>query len=123
MIPIPQYPLYTASITLYNGKSVPYYMEEDGEWGLSMGELARALQEARAGGVDVRALVLINPGNPTGNCLSSDLLREVVSFCSENRILLIADEVYQANVYGGHRFVSARSAAIAYAPLMAPMRC
>ncbi|KAJ3203388.1 Alanine--glyoxylate aminotransferase 2, mitochondrial, partial [Dinochytrium kinnereticum] len=66
MIPIPQYPLYTASIDLFNGKAVPYYLNEEKDWGLSVEELRKSLREARSQGTEVRALCVINPGNPTG---------------------------------------------------------
>ncbi|KAI8995984.1 pyridoxal phosphate-dependent transferase [Gaertneriomyces semiglobifer] len=99
MIPIPQYPLYTASIALFNGKPVPYYLDESSTWGLSASELRRSITQAREAGVDVRALCVINPGNPTGSCLSIDNMRDILSFCAEENLMLLADEVYQANIY------------------------
>lgn len=99
MIPIPQYPLYTASLALFNAKPVPYYLSEEKDWGLDPKDLEEALAKAKKDGVDTRGLVIINPGNPTGNLLSEDNMRLILEFCSKNRIVLMADEVYQTNVY------------------------
>lgn len=57
----------------------------------------------------VRAMVIINPGNPTGQCLSEANLKEIVNFCIQEKLVLIADEVYQQNIYQDERpFISAR---------------
>ena len=77
MIPIPQYPLYTATISMYEGNAVPYYLDESAEWGLSVDELERSYREATRRGLDVRAMVVINPGNPTGGCLTQENMRGV----------------------------------------------
>ncbi len=55
--------------------------------------------QARAEGRNVRALVVINPGNPTGQLLSVDNQREILEFCRDEGVVLMADEVYQANIY------------------------
>lgn len=99
MIPVPQYPLYTATLSMLNGKPVEYYLDESEAWGLKLDELERALQESRLKGIEVRALVLINPGNPTGSILSVENLRELIHFCREERLIILADEVYQENIY------------------------
>ncbi|CAG8468035.1 9690_t:CDS:2 [Ambispora leptoticha] len=99
MIPIPQYPLYSATISLFNAKAVPYYLDEEQEWSLDIKGLYSSISKARENGIDVRALVIINPGNPTGQCLPLENMREVIDFCHKERILLIADEVYQTNIY------------------------
>ncbi|TPX39958.1 hypothetical protein SeMB42_g06172 [Synchytrium endobioticum] len=99
MIPIPQYPLYTASIALFNGTPVPYYLDEEKDWSLSAQELTRSIKEARDQGVDVRALCVINPGNPAGQCLSEDNMKDIIEFCHREKIVLLADEVYQTNIY------------------------
>lgn len=109
LIPIPQYPIYTALIELLHAKAVGYYLDEDAGWSLSLPELTRAVREARASGLDPRAMVIINPGNPTGQCLDEATLRRAIEFCREEHLLLLADEVYQDNVYAEDRaFVSAR---------------
>ncbi|CAG8582525.1 1068_t:CDS:2 [Paraglomus brasilianum] len=99
MIPIPQYPLYTATLALYDGKPVPYYLNEEQDWGLDIAELTSSLAKARSEGVEVRALVIINPGNPTGQCLSEHNMKEIIEFCYREGLILLADEVYQANIY------------------------
>jgi glutamate--glyoxylate aminotransferase len=110
MVPIPQYPLYSASIALYGGALVPYYLDEDNEWALNVGELQRSLNEARAKGTCVRALVFINPGNPTGACLSESGMMELIQFAYDNRLVLCADEVYQENLFNANKaFYSCRS--------------
>jgi aspartate/methionine/tyrosine aminotransferase len=96
LIPIPQYPLYSASVTLLGGAQVGYRLDEASGWKLSLGALERALEQARADGVRARAIVVINPGNPTGAVLDE-----------ENIQMVLADEVYQEDVYlPGDRFVS-----------------
>ncbi|KAG0231842.1 hypothetical protein BGW42_008591 [Actinomortierella wolfii] len=99
MIPIPQYPLYTATLSVLHAKAVPYYLDEAKEWGLTLEELQRSYDEAAKNGVDTRALVIINPGNPTGQCLEESNMREIIEFCHKNRVILLADEVYQTNIY------------------------
>jgi alanine transaminase len=66
---------------------------------MSVGELQRTLHEARNAGTEVRALCVINPGNPTGQCLSEENMREIVEFCHVENLVLLADEVYQTNTY------------------------
>lgn len=99
LCPIPQYPLYSASIALHGGTLVPYYLDEATGWGLELSEVKRQLEAARSKGVTVRALVVINPGNPTGQVLAEDNQREIVEFCRQEGLVLLADEVYQENVY------------------------
>jgi len=107
LAPIPQYPLYSASVGLYDGTLCGYELHEESGWSLNMAELERAYNDAQAKGVTVRGMVFINPGNPTGNCLTYDNLVDLVKFCHERNIVILADEVYQENVYQSERpFVS-----------------
>ncbi len=107
MIPIPQYPLYSATITLYGGRQVGYYLEESSGWSLSREELERAYAAAEAEGIKVKAICVINPGNPTGAVLGKDNIAMVISFAKEHGLSILADEVYQENIYRpGDEFVS-----------------
>lgn len=99
MIPIPQYPLYSATLALYGATPVNYYLDEENDWSLDIQQLTDSLTSSRKQGIDVRALVIINPGNPTGQCLSAENMEEIITFCHEQRVLLLADEVYQTNIY------------------------
>lgn len=109
MVPIPQYPLYSASIALYGGELVPYFLDEANGWALNVAELQKSIDQARAKGILCRALVFINPGNPTGQCLTEENIRDLIVFCHNNRLILCADEVYQENIYNTQRpFISAR---------------
>ena len=98
LIPIPQYPLYTACLSYFGIIPIPYYLDEDDDWGLNINELQQALK-SNAGKSIARAMVVINPGNPTGQCLPFALQLEILKFCSENGLLLMADEVYQDNIH------------------------
>mmetsp|Transcript_7690 Transcript_7690/g.21400 ORF Transcript_7690/g.21400 Transcript_7690/m.21400 type:complete len:532 (-) Transcript_7690:50-1645(-) len=112
LIPIPQYPLYSATIDLLQGQRVGYYLDEKNGWALNVQELERAYRDATSKGVDVRALVVINPGNPSGSVLTRGNLHDVVKFCSKHNLLILADEVYQENVYGENmEFISCKRAA------------
>ncbi|KAJ8535786.1 hypothetical protein K7X08_034187 [Anisodus acutangulus] len=96
LCPIPQYPLYSASIALHGGTLVPYYLDEETGWGLEVSELENQLKTAKSKGINVRALVVINPGNPTGQVLAEANQREIVEFCKKEGLVLLADE---ENVY------------------------
>lgn len=80
MIPIPQYPLYSAAIALYGGQEVPYYLSESDSWGTSVDDLKKSLEAAKDNGIDTRALCVINPGNPTGQCLTEENMKRVYYF-------------------------------------------
>ncbi|KAK6252490.1 hypothetical protein QUC31_014210 [Theobroma cacao] len=109
LVPVPQYPLYSATISLFGGSLVPYYLEETANWGLDVNDLRQAVAQARFKGITVRAMVIINPGNPTGQCLSEANLREILNFCYQENLVLLGDEVYQQNIYQDeHPFISAR---------------
>jgi aspartate/methionine/tyrosine aminotransferase len=101
LVPIPQYPLYTATLAVLDAQCVPYYLDEAKAWGTNLESLRSALHEARAKGTDVRALVVINPGNPTGASLPKADIHAVLRLAAEERLVVIADEVYQTNVFVG----------------------
>jgi aspartate/methionine/tyrosine aminotransferase len=107
LIPIPQYPLYSATITLYGGAIVPYHLLESAQWRLSREVLEKAFEAARARGVRPRAICVINPGNPSGGVLAERDVEMVIDFARERGLSVLADEVYQDNVWlPGDRFVS-----------------
>ncbi|KAL1866246.1 hypothetical protein VTK73DRAFT_4835 [Phialemonium thermophilum] len=101
MVPIPQYPLYTASLSVLNATCVPYYLDESQNWDADLATIREAHRKAKAEGVDVRAIVIINPGNPTGASLPEEDIREVIEFARDENLVIIADEVYQTNVFIG----------------------
>jgi len=89
LIPIPQYPLYSATIELYGGAQIGYYMNEEAGWTMETAELERAFDAAVAKGIKPRALVIINPGNPTGQVLARKNIEEVIDFCHRKNIVLV----------------------------------
>ena len=101
MIPIPQYPLYSATIRKCGGVQVNYYPDEDNGWALNREILEDSIAQAKQDGVNVKCIVVINPGNPTGAILDRASTEQVISFAAEHNLAIIADEVYQENVYGG----------------------
>ena len=99
MISAPQYPLYACAITMNGGKSVFYELDEANQWTINESELIRSYDEAVSQGINVRGIVVINPGNPVGAVLSKDVICSIIRFASERNLLIFADEVYQANIY------------------------
>lgn len=75
MIPIPQYPIYSATCDLLGINQVGYYLDESKGWDLTVEELERTLEDALRNGVEVNSIVLINPGNPTGQVLSRESVK------------------------------------------------
>ncbi|KAK6222727.1 alanine transaminase [Pestalotiopsis sp. IQ-011] len=101
LVPIPQYPLYTASLSVLDATCVPYYLDESSNWGTSLEEIKTSYEKAKSSGTDVRAIVIINPGNPTGASLSEADIRSVIDFAVQENLVIMADEVYQTNVFLG----------------------
>jgi aspartate/methionine/tyrosine aminotransferase len=107
MIPIPQYPLYSASIALFGGKQIGYTLDESNHWQLSRQELEDTIAKAQYDGIHPVAIVVINPGNPTGAVLSHENIVMVIDFARRHGLSILADEVYQENVYDpGSKFHS-----------------
>jgi len=115
LVPIPQYPLYSASIARLGGSMVGYHMDETATgWKLNLDTLQSALEEFEKNGKVCRGMVVINPGNPTGNVLDKTEIEQLVKFAEERGIAIMADEVYKENVYAaGKEFHSFRKIASA----------
>jgi len=108
MVPVPQYPLYSAQITLENSKFCGYYLDESNNWQISVEELTRSYELAKSQGVDVKAIVIINPGNPTGQILDFDVMEKILRFAHERNLMVMADEVYQENIWSDKKWHSFR---------------
>ncbi|TXT12910.1 hypothetical protein VHUM_01311 [Vanrija humicola] len=110
LIPRPQYPVYTACLAHLHAVPVSYSLNETEGWALDLTSLKKAIARGRndLSIKTLKALVVINPGNPTGSCLSEENMREIVQIAYDESLLLLADEVYQTNVYEPERkpFVS-----------------
>ncbi|KZV62151.1 transaminase [Peniophora sp. CONT] len=99
LIPIPQYPLYTATIAAVGGTALPYHLNEEKEWSTSTDDIDEAADKAANEGIEAKALVVINPGNPTGALLDRHTMEHIVKLCEKHSLVLLADEVYQDNLH------------------------
>jgi len=103
LIPIPQYPLYSASITRLGGTHIGYELVEDyvsGKgWAIDVNIIEEKIKAFVAGGGRVRGIAVINPGNPTGNVLSRETVEAIVRLCDKYKVVILADEVYQDNIW------------------------
>merc|ERR1712121_526552 len=88
----------SASLAEYNMDQVGYYLNESRNWAMDVAELERSYQAAKETS-DIKAIVVINPGNPTGQVLTRENLEAVIKFAAEKKLFVFADEVYQKNVY------------------------
>ncbi|CAF3326184.1 unnamed protein product [Rotaria sp. Silwood2] len=110
MIPVPHIPLYSATLSEYGAHQIDYYLDEDNNWTLNIDELERALNESKDRSAPC-GIVIINPGNPTGQVLSSENIKNVIRFAHKHQLFILADEVYQENVYlPGSKFFSFKQA-------------
>lgn len=109
LVPIPQYPLYTATLSLLDARCVPYELQEETNWSTNLDTIKQSLQHARDNGTDVRAIVIINPGNPTGGSLAADDISSILEFAAAESLVVLADEVYQTNIFQG-QFTSFKKA-------------
>lgn len=105
LVPMPDYPLWTAAVSLAGGKPRHYLCDEAQDW-------MPALDDIRAKITDrTRALVLINPNNPTGALYSDDMLRELIEIARQNDLIIFADEIYDKVLYDGRTHTSIASLA------------
>lgn len=107
MIPIPQYPLYTATLAMNDSTVVPYYLDEGDNWSIDTNQLEKLILDSKEKGVEVRCLVMINPGNPTGAILKPEHIEGLIAVAAEHGLVIIADEVYQKNIFKGN-FISVK---------------
>ncbi len=95
LIPAPDYPLWTAAVTLAGGRPVHYRCDEQSDWFPDLDNI-RSLITPRT-----RALVIINPNNPTGAVYSRQVLEGVIEIAREHELVLFADEIYDKILYDG----------------------
>lgn len=88
-------------MSVLNAKCVPYYLDESKNWGTDLNAIRDAHKKAIAEGIDVKAIAVINPGNPTGASLPEEDVKAVLDFAAHEKVVVIADEVYQTNVFKG----------------------
>ena len=106
MVPSPNFPLITSLVSLNHGKLVYYTLDEENEWQFDLKDIEMKFNDAQHKGIEIKAIFLINPGNPTAKVIRAEKLQELIEFCWKKRIVVLSDEVYQDNVYSGARFVS-----------------
>lgn len=93
LIPAPDYPLWTAATTLAGGKAVHYLCDEEDEWNPSIEDIKSKITEK------TKAIVIINPNNPTGAVYTREVLEQIVEIAREHELLLLADEIYDRILY------------------------
>ena len=101
LIPAPDYPLWTAAVNLSGGKAVHYRCDEQAHWFPDIADIKKKITKR------TRAIVLINPNNPTGAVYSIELILEVIELCRSNNLILFSDEIYDKIIYDGVTHIQA----------------
>ncbi|MGA0935008.1 MAG: pyridoxal phosphate-dependent aminotransferase [Pseudohongiellaceae bacterium] len=97
LIPAPDYPLWTAAVTLCGGKAVHYRCDEQADWFPDLDDIRSKITSR------TRGIVVINPNNPTGAVYSRELLEGIVRLAEEHNLIIYADEIYDKILYDGAR--------------------
>lgn len=103
LIPSPDYPLWTAAATLAGGKAVHYLCDEENEWQPDLADIRAKITP------NTKALLVINPNNPTGAVYSREILVQIAEIAREHNLIVFADEIYEKILYDGavHHHVAA----------------
>ena len=105
LIPSPDYPLYTAVVGLSGGTPVHYRCDEASDWMPDIADMRARITP------NTKAVVVINPNNPTGALYPESVLREIVQVAREHQLIVFADEIYDKTLYDGHTHTSIASLA------------
>ncbi len=103
LVPAPDYPLWTAAVSLSGGTPVHYLCDESKEWAPDLADLRKKITPR------TKAIVVINPNNPTGAIYSKEVLIELTSIAREHGLILFADEIYDKMLYDKEKHVSLAS--------------
>ena len=93
LVPAPDYPLWTAAVSLSGGTAVHYVCDEQADWYPDILDIESKINS------NTRALVIINPNNPTGAVYSKEILLQLIELCRKHELILFADEIYSKIVY------------------------
>jgi alanine-synthesizing transaminase len=105
LVPAPDYPLWTAAVSLAGGTPCHYLCDEGAGWLPDLNDIRAKITPA------TRAIVIINPNNPTGALYPDDLLREIVEIARQHQLIVYADEIYDKVLYDGVTHTSIASLA------------
>ena len=105
LVPAPDYPLWTAAVVLAGGTACHYICDEQSGWLPDLDDIRSKVTS------NTRAIVIINPNNPTGALYPDELLREIIEIARQNNLIIYADEVYDKVLYDGATHTSIASLA------------
>ncbi len=105
LVPAPDYPLWTASVVLSGGTAVHYLCDEQSEWHPDIADIRSKITPR------TRAIVIINPNNPTGALYPESVLRDIVEVAREHQLIVFADEIYDKTLFDGATHTSIASLA------------
>lgn len=100
LVPSPDYPLWTASVTLAGGTAVHYICDESSDWQPDIDDIKKKITP------NTKGIVVINPNNPTGALYSKDVLQKIADLATENGMIIFADEIYDRLVMDGEEHIS-----------------
>ncbi len=105
LIPSPDYPLWTACVTLAGGTPVHYICDEQNEWNPDLEDIEKKVTSA------TKAIVIINPNNPTGAVYSREILEGIVEIARKHQLMIFSDEIYDRLIMDGYEHISIASLA------------
>jgi alanine-synthesizing transaminase len=100
LVPAPDYPLWTAAVSLSSGRPVHYLCDEQSDWFPDLDDIRSKITPRTT------ALVIINPNNPTGALYPPDMLEELVEIARQHQLVVFADEIYDKTLYDGNTHTS-----------------
>lgn len=105
LVPAPDYPLWTAAVSLSGGKPIHYVCDESADWMPDIEDIKRKITPK------TKAIVVINPNNPTGALYPLEVLQKIVDVAREHQLIVFADEIYDKTIYDEAEHVSIASLA------------
>lgn len=93
LVPAPDYPLWTAAVNFSGGKAVHYLCDEENEWNPDLADMERKITP------HTKAVVVINPNNPTGAVYHKDILEKIIALARQHDLVILSDEVYERILY------------------------
>ena len=105
LVPAPDYPLWTAAVSLSGGRPVHYRCDEQADWTPDIADIRARITPK------TRGIVVINPNNPTGALYPTELLQQIVELARQHQLIVFADEIYDKTLYDGNTHTSIASLA------------